>query len=97
MKGAVWTVDDSEFYKRRPQRSNATSRSSLKNSAGGSESPAALNEVFQQNQALSSDAINALQQEHLLNLAVDLFAARTTTQSNMCLSGEFCGVRKMFN
>ena len=24
MKGAVWTVDDSEFYKRRPQRSSSS-------------------------------------------------------------------------
>lgn len=24
VKGAVWTVDDSEFYKRRPQRSSST-------------------------------------------------------------------------
>jgi len=80
VKGAVWTVDDSEFYKRRPQRSNATSRSSLKHSAAGSESPTS------DFPPPTTESINALQQEQLFNLAADLFAAQTTAQSNMCLS-----------
>lgn len=82
----MWTVDESEFYKRRPQRSNATSRS-VRNAGERSESPAGMTDVFQGG-SISTDAMNALQQEHLFNLAADIFAAQTTAQSTMCISGE---------
>lgn len=40
VKGAVWTVDEAEFYKRRPQRlSNASLYSSASGDGHRSESP----------------------------------------------------------
>ena len=57
VKGAVWTVDDSEFYKRRPQR--ASSARSIKAST-----PSSMVDP--------STIVDALTKQQLLNAAADL-------------------------
>ncbi|KAI1717772.1 forkhead domain-containing protein [Ditylenchus destructor] len=60
VKGAVWTVDDSEFYKRRPQRSSSSRSTKVKNESGiarlGNKRPPVIAEGGQTAQFLSAAA-----------------------------------------
>ncbi|KAI6189144.1 Fork-head domain-containing protein [Aphelenchoides besseyi] len=86
VKGAVWTVDNTEFYKRRPQRSNATPRAmALKNSANSAAaSPVSTtSEAFNQQQV-----VNAFHQANLMNAAADFFCPNNN-QLEFHVRGEF--------
>ncbi|KAI6215836.1 Transcription factor domain containing protein [Aphelenchoides besseyi] len=89
VKGAVWTVDNNEFYKRRPQRSNATPRAvALKNSTNSAAaSPVSTtSEAFNQQQV-----VNAFHQANLMNAAADFFAQTTTNSNFMSGSASMTG------
>ncbi|CAD5224191.1 unnamed protein product [Bursaphelenchus xylophilus] len=83
VKGAVWTVDDSEFYKRRPQRSNAAvarAALALKNAGdSAASSPAPSTDIHQHHQ---QQTLNMLHQAQFLDLFQSVGQPSTTNGSN---------------
>ncbi|CAD5218261.1 unnamed protein product [Bursaphelenchus okinawaensis] len=81
VKGAVWTVDDSEFYKRRPQRSNAAvarAALALKNAGdSAASSPAPATDIHHQ-----QNALNMLQQAQFLDLLQNVTQPNSTNGTN---------------
>lgn len=74
VKGAVWTVNDSEFYKRRPQRS-----SSSRSSKGSSSHHASQNNRAQQRLI---DPLPSPSATQFLNAAADLLNCTTAGTSS---------------
>uniref|UniRef100_A0A914YPX5 Fork-head domain-containing protein n=1 Tax=Panagrolaimus superbus TaxID=310955 RepID=A0A914YPX5_9BILA len=58
VKGAVWTVDDSEFYKRRPQRTSSA-RSSVKAATPSLDQNALVHALAQAQQQLNNELLHA--------------------------------------